>query len=144
MKLSTQCRYGARAILYIASQSSTEPVKRKDIARNEDIPDSYLENILLQLKRKGLISTVRGWKGGYVLAKKPEEITLMDIVTTFINSLEPVECLGNADYCTNTHKCLTRDVWKKLQHAQEEVLGTITLKELLNKGQKNYKADYAI
>ena len=74
MKISTKSRYGTRAVLEIALNRNERNLTRKQISKNQEIPSSYLENILISLKTNGIIRTIRGPKGGYELAKKPEDI----------------------------------------------------------------------
>ena len=131
MKLTTKCRYGARAIIEIARNYNKRPTKRKDIVENQGIPDSYLENILISLKGRGIVDAIRGPNGGFVLKRDPATITMLDVVLTFENSLAPVDCIEDPAGCGRVSDCLTRPVWKKLQKAQEEVLSEVTIQDLL-------------
>jgi Rrf2 family protein len=133
MKLTTKCRYGARAIYEIARNFNKRPTKRKEIVENQDIPDSYLENILISLKSRGIIGAIRGPSGGFVLKRDPASITMLDVVLAFENSLAPVDCIEEPSGCDRVQKCPTRPVWKRLQKAQEEVLREVTIQELLEK-----------
>jgi Rrf2 family transcriptional regulator, cysteine metabolism repressor len=133
MKISTKTRYGTRAVVEIASHYGKLPVKRKTIVNRHNIPDSYLENILLILKANGIIITKRGVSGGYVLSRKPSEITLLEIVNIFEGSLVPVACLENSEICEQWEVCSTRDVWMKLKEAQERVLKNITIGDLVSR-----------
>jgi Rrf2 family protein len=133
MKLTTKCRYGARAIYEIARNFNKRPTKRKEIVENQDIPDSYLENILISLKSRGIIGAIRGPSGGFVLKRDPASITMLDVVLVFENSLAPVDCIEEPSGCDRVQKCPTRPVWKRLQKAQEEVLREVTIQELLEK-----------
>lgn len=132
MRLTTKFRYGSRAVLEIARKGSTGPVKRKDIVLNQGIPDSYLENILIDLKNGGLIKAIRGPRGGFTLIGKPEEISLFDVALVFEGSLSPVDCLDNPEDCHRVGDCVTRSVWKKLKTAQENVLKEATIRSLLD------------
>jgi Rrf2 family protein len=144
MKLSTKSRYGTRAIVEIASHYGKIPVKRKTIVSRQNIPDSYLENILLILKANGIIVTKRGASGGYVLTKPPSDITLLDIVSIFEGSLAPVDCIDNPDLCERRDICSVRDAWIALKKAQENVLKNITIKDLVDEEQKKKISNYNI
>ncbi|MFP4418019.1 MAG: RrF2 family transcriptional regulator [Chitinispirillaceae bacterium] len=144
MKLSTKCRYGARALVEIALHFGDTPAKRKDIAAIQGLSDSYLENILITLKTAGIIETVRGAKGGYILARLPERITLFDIVTALEGSLSLVDCLDKPDSCSKIDTCVTRDVWRRVQEAEEEVLRNTTLRDLMDKRNRVPEIDYVI
>jgi Rrf2 family transcriptional regulator, cysteine metabolism repressor len=133
LKLSTKCRYGARAILEIAKNYGKRPTKRKDIAHTQEISESYLENILLALKSNGLIDTVRGAQGGYELGRSPSGITLFQIVEALEGSLDLVDCLADSSACGRVGECAMRGVWSNLKKAMEETLSCVTLQDLLDK-----------
>lgn len=147
MKLSTKCRYGARAMVEIArNHAEGLSTKRKDITANQGIPSSYLENILIDLRDKGLVSTERGPKGGFRLTRPPEEISMYEVIHALRGSdMNPVECLEDHYECDNKDTCITRQVWVAMQKAQEEVLRRITLRTLiLSDGKGLDKLDYVI
>jgi len=147
MKLSTKCRYGARAMVEIARNfelgSST---KRKDITANQGIPASYLENILIDLRNQGLVTTVRGPKGGFSLTRRPENITMFDVIKALRGAdMAPVECLEEGFECDRREQCITRQVWVAMQQAQDTVLKGINLKTLiLSDGSGLDKLEYVI
>ncbi|MBF0432831.1 MAG: Rrf2 family transcriptional regulator [Fibrobacteria bacterium] len=133
MKLTTKFRYGTRALYEIARKyGRKEPVKRKEIVENQQIPESYLENILISLKNNGLISAIRGPNGGFVLLRDPTEITIMDVYLSFEGQLSLVDCLTNEDECGRTGSCVARPVWERLQKAQADVLNNTTMQSLLD------------
>ncbi|MDG5813766.1 Rrf2 family transcriptional regulator [Chitinispirillales bacterium ANBcel5] len=135
MKISTKCRYGFRAVLQIAELYGSVPCKRKEIVKRQKLSDSYLENILIMLKSSGLIETTRGIKGGYVLSRPPEEITLLEIFIALEGPLQLVECVDLPEKCINSQECITRTVWKKLSDSWKAILSDMTLQSLLD--QKN-------
>ena len=135
LKLSTKCRYGARAILEIAKNYGKHPTKRKDISKTQEISESYLENIMLALKSNGLIDTVRGARGGYELGRPPSGITLFQIVEALEGPLELVDCLTDGSSCGRIDECAMREVWSGLKKAMEESLGRVTLQDLLDKNE---------
>jgi Rrf2 family transcriptional regulator, cysteine metabolism repressor len=132
-KLSTKSRYGTRAIIEIAKSYGKKPVKRKDIAKSQGLTESYLENILITLKKSGILGTIRGAQGGYVLKRPPGEIDLLEVMRVLEGSLAPVECLERTAFCDRTAICVARGVWKELMDAQERVLGSVTLQDLLDR-----------
>jgi len=132
MRISTKCRYGIRAIVEISLNYEKRPTTRKEIAANQALDNSYLENILLDLKNHNIVRSLRGVKGGFVLNKPPETITLLDIVESLQGSVTPTECVMKPGICNQSSHCVTRPVWKKLQQAQEQVLRDVTIRELLN------------
>jgi Rrf2 family cysteine metabolism transcriptional repressor len=142
-KLSTKCRYGTRAIVEIAKSYGKVPVKRKDIAKSQRISESYLENILISLKNSGMIDTVRGAQGGYMLKKAPSAILLFDVVQALEGSLAPVECLEKQSACNRISHCSTRNLWKDLMDAQKEVLQSVTLQNLIDR-EKTEEVNFCI
>jgi Rrf2 family protein len=116
----------------IARHYKQGPVKRKDIAREQDLSHAYLENILIALKANKLIRTTRGANGGFVLETEPSKISLYTIVTTLEGSIAPVECLEREAACEKTGRCVARKAWQKLYDAQVEVLRSISLQDLLD------------
>lgn len=144
MKISTKSRYGTRAVLEIALNRNERNLTRKQISKNQEIPSSYLENILISLKTKGIIRTIRGPKGGYELAKEPEEITVFEIVNILEGPPDSIPCLADSNECTRSSICVTTDVWKKLQKVQEDLLSEITIKDLVEKTQELYSPNFSI
>ena len=94
MKLSTKGRYGLRALIDLAQYSGEAPVSITSISARQDISERYLEQLMAMLKKAGLVSSVRGAGGGYILAKDMREISVGDILRALEGSLEPVECPG--------------------------------------------------
>ncbi len=132
MKLSTRCRYGARAMVEIARHYKNGPTKRKDISRAQDISEGYLENILSLLRSRNYVSTVRGVGGGFVLEKSPSDIKLLDIVLALEGTISPVDCLEKPEVCDKIHRCVARKAWQKLYDAQVLALSQITLQDMLD------------
>lgn len=132
MKLSTKGRYGARAMVDIALHQREGPTLLKDIAKRQGISEKYLERIITSLKVAGLIKSIRGAHGGYILAKPPSEIKLSEIIRALEGSLAPVECVDDPTYCNRAGICVTRDVWVKIKDRINEVLESISLKDLVD------------
>ena len=134
MKLSTKCRYGTRAMLEISrNHEKGVATKRKDITADQGIPPSYLENILIDLRDHGLLTTVRGPKGGFSLTRPPEKISVFDVVSALRdNDMAPVDCLMPGCDCERKPGCITRQVWQAMQQAQEKVLKKYNLKALIH------------
>ena len=91
MKISTKGRYGLRALIDLAQYSEIEPVSINSIATRQGISEGYLEQLLTLLKKAGLIKSIRGAGGGYVLAKEMNEISVGDVLRALEGSLQPVE-----------------------------------------------------
>ncbi|MCR3922876.1 MAG: Rrf2 family transcriptional regulator [Firmicutes bacterium] len=134
MKVSAKGEYGVRAMAILALEYRAGPVPLREIAQREDISYQFLEQIFLPLRRAGLIASVRGAKGGYVLAKPPEEVKVGDILRTLEGPIAPVECVaeGKSDSCGRSAACLTRGIWERLRDTMSEVLDDITLADVIN------------
>lgn len=133
MKLSTRSEYGLRAMLNIAADSSGNATSITDIAREEGISVAYLEQILNKLRRQGLIASIRGPKGGYILSKDRNAITVGDIVKTLEGNVYSVKCVATKKgvrACKKSSGCVPKLVWLKLAKTIGDCLDAITLEEL--------------
>ena len=137
MKLSTRSRYGVRALLELALNYNKGPLQIKIIAEREKISNKYLEQLVSALKMSGLVLSVRGPKGGYVLARPPEEINLSDVFVVLEGPLTTFDCLVDKSYCTRCGDCLTKNIWLKMQEAINGVLTSITLRDMANDAVKH-------
>lgn len=118
MRLSTKSRYGLRAMFDIAYNCGPEPVQIQDISRRQQISPRYLEQIFQNLKRAGLLKSKRGPQGGYSLSRKPDEITVLDILNATEQDVLLVDCAGVTPKkrrrkveCPFEGKCVTQTVW---------------------------------
>lgn len=133
MKLSTKGRYAVRAMLDLALNDDGNPVLLKDIARREEISERYLEHMMFSLRNAGLVRSIRGAHGGFVLARRPVEINLADILRVSIGDLCLCECVRNPDTCSRSPVCAVRDVWCEVSKAMEGVLGVVSLQDLADR-----------
>lgn len=131
MKLSTRSRYGARILLELARQSDRNPVQVSKISRQQDIPAKYLEQLIRTLKKAGLITSVRGAKGGHILSRRPETISLGLVVRLFEEQHELVKCISSPDVCHMADDCRVRLAWKEATEALFDKLDAITIADLL-------------
>lgn len=135
MKMSTKSTYGLRAMVNIARKFDRGATSVVDIARKEGISVTYLEQLMNRLRRDGLVRSVRGPKGGYVLSKSPDEITVRDVVKTLEGGISPVYCITSEkalkNICAREKGCATKPVWAKLARAMNDCLKSVTLEDLL-------------
>lgn len=132
MKLSTRGRYGIHAMYDLAQQyASGAPQPIKAIASRKRIPDAYLEQLIAALRKAGLVTSVRGAQGGYILARPPEEITVGQVLRVLEGDLATVECLAEEDACDKACACPTRLVWQKIQNGVNAIVDGITLRDML-------------
>ena len=142
MKLSTKGRYGTRAMVDIALYYGQGPILLKDIAKRQNISEKYLEHIITSLKIAGLVKSIRGAHGGYILAKDPVQIRLSQIIKALEGSIAPVECVDDPDFCPRAKTCVTRDVWIKIKKSMDEILESISLKELVERQKKKQRNNF--
>jgi Rrf2 family cysteine metabolism transcriptional repressor len=138
MKLSTKGKYGVRAVYEIARHEGKGPISIKEISERQGISFSYLEQILHKLGKAGLIESVRGPAGGYLLARKPAELTIGDIVRTLEGPIALTHCLepGEEGDCYQAEDCVARMVWTRVGAKIEEALDSISFQDLLQQEQQ--------
>lgn len=137
MKLSTKSRYGLRALFDIAYNSGTFPAQIQDISRRQHISPRYLEQIFQSLKRAGILKSKRGPQGGYFLAKKPEEITLREIIRATEGENILVECVSQKKSkkgCEFDGSCLAQTIWQEATDKLYAYFESVTLKTLCERG----------
>lgn len=138
MKLSTKGRYGLRAIIDLARYSEEEPVPISSIAARQGISERYLEQLVALMKKAGLVKSIRGASGGYVLAKKAGEISVGDVLRSLEGSLEPVKCSAfySEEGCTASGGCVTKYVWQRINDSINETVDKMMLDELVDESKK--------
>ena len=141
--ISTRGRYALRMMLDLAENQGDGYVSLKDIAARQDISKKYLEQIIPVLNRAGFLQTTRGVQGGYRLTRRPEEYTVLDILSATETGLAAVACLEqDANPCARCCDCLTLPVWQGLDKVVKDYLGGITLQDVLDR--RNVGNDYVI
>jgi Rrf2 family protein len=133
MKISTKIRYGARAMLELASHYGEGPIELKEIARKENISLKYLEQVINPLRMAGLVKAIRGSRGGYSLAKSPSEICLYDVIETLEGPLNLIECLHDSKVCQKVPSCVTREIWKEVSDTISKIFYSVTLEDMMNR-----------
>ena len=144
MRLSTRTRYGIRAMLELAENVGRGPLQLRIIARRQDMSLKYLDQLMTILKSAGFVRSIRGSKGGYVLARAPEQIKLDDVFNCLEGSVVTVECTANENYCARAPDCVARQIWTQVQEAVMGVLQSITFQDLVDRTKNNKSPDYQI
>ncbi len=140
MRLSTKSRYGLRALFDIAYNSGTLPAQIQDISRRQEISPRYLEQIFQSFKKKGILNSKRGPKGGYYLARSPEEITIREILQAAEGDIALVECVNGKSVkkkkkaCVFDGDCVTQFVWQEATDKLNDFFASMTLRTLCEKG----------
>ncbi len=137
MKLSTRSRYGTRMMLDLAQHYDQGPVQMGEISKRENISVKYLEQLIIPLKKANFIKSVRGPKGGHMLAKPPEKITVGDIVGILEGGISLSNCIENPEVCDRTTRCLVRGVWEETTKVMYDKLNSVTLSKMINESACN-------
>ena len=142
MKLSTKGRYGLRALIDLARYSEVEPVSINSIAERQGISERYLEQLMAMLKKAGLVKSIRGAGGGYVLAKEQKDITVGDVLRALEGNLNPVECSGFVEEgCEAAGGCVTKYVWQKINDSINQTVDEIKLNQLVEESKSMKKIE---
>src|ERR1700674_344789 len=134
MRLTTKGRFAVTAMIDLAMRDGQRPVTLADISERQKISLSYLEQLFGKLRRRELVSSVRGPGGGYQLAKKSEERWVADIFRAVDEPIDATQCAGREN-CKDDRKCLTHDLWASLNDRIFEYLNSVTLAQLVAKAQ---------
>ena len=136
MRLSTKGEYGLLAIIELALNSDNGLVKTTQISERQRIPKQYLNQLLLLLKKAGLISSSRGRQGGYQLNQNARSISLLDVVIALEGPVENINFLGQNGSKTNSSKDVLRDLWCQILSNAENILKETTLEEVCERMKK--------
>ncbi|MBU1148109.1 MAG: Rrf2 family transcriptional regulator [Candidatus Omnitrophica bacterium] len=135
MKVSYKCDYAFKAMLELALNYNKGVVSIQELAKKGDIPDKFLEQVLLTLKKGGFVDSKRGVSGGYLLAKPPENITIGEVIRFLEGPIEPIACAGKNKYeeCKDFRACIFKDIWGQIYTATSLIIDTITFAELIRR-----------
>lgn len=136
MKVSTRGEYGVRAMVALAHHYGDGPMSIAEIARQTNIPSSYLEQLIAPLRRADLVASKRGARGGYVLSRGPELIRVGDVYRVMEGPVAPMECVSEDETdqtCPLIEGCETRPIWVKVRDSIIDALDSTTLADLARK-----------
>ena len=142
IKLSTKGRYGTRLMVNLARhyKNSNEPIILKNVSEEEGISIRYLEQIIIPLKINRLVKSIRGAGGGYILARKPTEIKICDILHALEGSCSLVECIEDETFCEKIKTCGTHEIWKGANDLLRDYFEKMTLQDALEICEKKASA----
>ena len=135
MKLSTRSLYGLKAVVDIAAEGDDKCVSIKKMADRLKISENYLEQLIIKLKKAGILNSVRGANGGYIMRHDPANITVGQILNILEGSILPSRCLEDSDFSCGDGACapcVTRGVWEKIHESITDVVESITIMDLVN------------
>ena len=133
MKLSTKSRYAVMAMVDLAKQSTGEPIALADVADRQEISLSYLEQIFGKLRRGGLVNSVRGPGGGYMLSRSAADTRISDIILAVDEPIQTTRCKPGSPFgCkSNQSRCMTHDLWEELGHQIYIYLSSVSLEDVV-------------
>lgn len=132
MKISTKGEYGIRAMMELSLRYGEGYVQSAHIAAARDIPENYLYQLLITLRKNGLVRSRRGPQGGHMLARAPEHISLAETIQALEGPIAPVSCVqeGIVDDCPRSDQCAVRSVWQRINLATQDILAQTTFADL--------------
>lgn len=135
MRLSTKGEYASRAMLELSLQYGKKLLHIRDISKAQSIPQRFLEQILLQLKRAGYLRSRKGPAGGYYLAKPPSEINVAEVIRVMDGPLAPIDCVSVTAYevCPHERSCSLKGLWKEVRDAVAEILERTNFADLVER-----------
>lgn len=134
MRITTLAEYGVICALHLARRADEGPINGREIAERERLPGDYVEQILLRLRRAGLVRSTRGARGGYALARPAQEISIRDVIEASETTTFDLHCVSHPvgeERCSSSHTCSIRPVWMLLQRRIDDVLQGVRLADLL-------------
>lgn len=141
MRLTAKSEYGVLAAIDLACHYGTRPVSAREVAARRSIPPRFLEQILVSLRRAGLVASVRGARGGFELTRDPSSISVLDIVEALEGPLSASVCDGErGEVCGQSGACAAAPMWARASAAVREVFATTTIGELAG-AQRRYDGD---
>ena len=136
MNLTAKSRYAVTAMLDLSAQKEEKPVSLADISRRQEISLSYLEQLFVKLRKNGLVRSIKGPGGGYLLARSADEVTVADIVDSVDENVDVTRCSGKGN-CQRGAVCLTHELWSEFSDEIRNYLSGINLENL--KGREHVK-----
>jgi len=134
VRITTLAEYGVICALHLARRASEGPITGREIAEVERLPGDYVEQILLRMRRSGIVASTRGAHGGYALARPADQISIRDVIEASEMTTFDLHCLSHPveeERCSSSHNCSIRPVWMLLQQKIDDVLGGVHLSDLL-------------
>jgi len=130
MKISTKGQYGLRALVDLAAHDDGKPVLLGRIAQRQQLSKRYLERLFTMLRDRGIVRSVRGAAGGYVMNRAPQDVTVAEVLETLEGPLTPVDCINDPAQCKIRDRCITHELWVELEETIRHTLNSITLEDL--------------
>lgn len=135
MKISTKGRYGLRILLDIAMNPGEQPRMIRDICKSQKISEKYAGRLIIELRKAGMLVSIRGAHGGFKLKKMPKDISLLEVIETMEGPVSVVDCVGNPKNCKRVDECGANKVWSGLNSLVKNYLADISLQDIIDSGE---------
>lgn len=132
MKITTRGRYAVMALVSLSAASRGNPVSLRDIAKQEEIPEAYLQQLFSRLRKRNLVKSIRGPGGGFLLARHPSQITIGEIIRSAEGRDGTIGCRRSGRNCGRIERCKTQGMWDALESRMEEFLDSISIEDLFH------------
>ena len=142
MKISTKGRYGLRIMMDLAQNEGDKPRMISDICKAQSLSEKYVSRLIVELRKAGMINSVRGAGGGYMLKRQPKHITLLEIIETMEGPMSIVSCVTCPHKCKRANNCVAREVWSELNEKIKRDFESLTLQDILDRNAN--QSDYCI
>jgi Rrf2 family transcriptional regulator, cysteine metabolism repressor len=137
MKISTKGRYGLRSIVDLAVNSAGDHVPLNSIAERQNVSENYLEQVFSTLRKAGLVKSIKGAQGGYILSKRMSSITVGDVLRALEGDLSVIDGTSESKNASqNMEQCLSKNVWEKINESINSIVDSITIEDLVNEYKK--------
>ncbi len=130
MKVPMKVDYGVRALVDLSQRYGRGPVQTAEIAARQGIPEPYLDQLLIILRKAGLVSSRRGPHGGHALAREPDQITMSMVMSILEESAAPIDCIHGARECPKSDRCTQQEIWRAVEEKVQQVLAATSIGHL--------------
>lgn len=144
MKISTRGRYGLRILLDLALHDNGSPRMIRDIAGSQRISEKYISRLIIDLRRAGMVKSIRGSRGGYRIARYPKNLTVLDVIEVMEGPVSIIDCV-TIESCDRQRGCAVRSIWCDMNNQIRSALAAVTLQDVIDRQRENVEmAEYCL
>ena len=144
MKISTRGRYGLRILLDLALHDNGSPRMIRDIAGSQRISEKYISRLIIDLRRAGMVKSIRGSRGGYRIARYPKNLTVLDVIEAMEGPVSIIDCV-TTESCDRQRGCAVRSIWCDMNNQIRSALAAVTLQDVIDRQRENVEmAEYCL
>ena len=144
MKISTRGRYGLRILLDLALHDNGSPRMIRDIAGSQRISEKYISRLIIDLRRAGMVKSIRGSRGGYRIARYPKNLTVLDVIEVMEGPVSIIDCV-TTESCDRQRGCAVRSIWCDMNNQIRSAVAAVTLQDVIDRQRENEEmAEYCL